>query len=142
MGKKNAASQLALIMLVLGCGSEPTAPTIESLVGTWPIRTINGSPPPVIVDQANGHTLRIKSDTLFLHSDGTFARSTVTSDSTQSGKIIFITDVAGFDGGTFTLSGRFLTLTFPASPSSATGRVTGTTVSLTLGGSTFVFEKL
>jgi hypothetical protein len=132
---------IVALVLVLCCGN-PTAPTIESLVGTWPIRTINGSAPPAIVGQANGHTLRITSDTLFLRANGAFVRSTVTADSSQSGFSIFITSVLAGDAGTFTLSGHSVTLSFQSDRSSATGVVSGTTLSLTRAGSTFVFEKL
>lgn len=127
------------LVLVLCCtNSEPVAPTIESLVGTWPIRTVDGSVVPAIIAQANGHTLRIISDTLFLRANGTFVRSTVTTDSSQ-GFIVIDTSAGG--AGTFTLFGNTLTLFFQGGGLPATGFINGTTLSLTREGSQFLFEK-
>ena len=111
-------------------------------MGTWPIRTINGSVVPAIVAQANGHTVRISSDTLFLRKNGSFLRATVTEDSSQgSFGVIIVKDVFAGGVGTFTLSGNVVTLAFQGDRSSVAGVVSVNTVTFTRAGSTFVFEK-
>jgi hypothetical protein len=61
-----------LTFLVLGCGSDSTAPDLTATSGNYVLRTINGSALPVTVLARTNFQLDITAETLFAQPSGDF----------------------------------------------------------------------
>jgi hypothetical protein len=109
-----------LLVVAAGCGSDKsTAP--KRVEGTYTLKTISGSTPPVIIydDVANNQRIEVLSSTLTINSGGTFSSpwsfrvtdngavspydETCTGSFTRSGNTLSLTetDNGAFCGGTF-----------------------------------------
>ena len=66
---------LALASTSLACGSDSVSgPSVDSLVGTWNLSTVNGAPLPFLFQSTNPQ-IEILSDQFVTLADGTFTES-------------------------------------------------------------------
>jgi hypothetical protein len=105
---RRVALVLAVVLpLALGGCGDSTGPG-GSLAGTYALRSINGDPVPVIIDESGTFRLEMMSGFVRLNANGTFStRHTVRL--TEGNSSI---DVPQDASGTYTRSGEAITLTF------------------------------
>jgi hypothetical protein len=96
---------MVLPLTLSGCG-DSTGP--GSVAGTYTLRSINGDPPPVVVDEGIGFREEITAGFIRLNSGGTFT-STHTYRITSGGST---NEVPLTISGTYSRSGDEITLTF------------------------------
>ena len=122
-------------VLLAGCDSnETTAPTENSVAGTWNLTTVNGAPLPYTVQSTP--KIEVLGDQLVVSENGTFTSSTqlrFTNGTT-------ITTQTGTDGGTYTLNGTAATFIFN-SGTTGTGTVSGNTLTVAEAGVSLVYQK-
>ena len=129
---------LLLLPLALACGDDDstTQPTLAFLAGTWDLQSVNGSPLPYVVLQTSTSKSELMSDVITVTTTGSYTQLT-TVRNTLNGQV---TTQTGNGAGTFTLNGT--ALTFQASNgTSGTGTVSGTTFTLPLAGSSYLYKK-
>jgi hypothetical protein len=110
---------VALGLTTFACSGDSTGPggSGNSVTGTYTLRTINGTPLPVVLAQAPGYLLRITSATLTLNSPNTF--STVgTYQETTGSTTVTVTDTCT---GTYTLTGTSIAFSEAFSPNTDCG---------------------
>jgi hypothetical protein len=118
------------------CGSDgSTAPTPASVAGTWNLTTINGSPLPFVL-QALDPKVEILSDQITASSNGTFS-DTYQFRFTQG---TTVTTQTATDVGTYTLNGTAVSFIF-SDGSSATGTISGNTITVAESGFSSVYKK-
>jgi hypothetical protein len=127
---------LALVSTSLACGSDKvTGPTVESLVGTWNLSTVNGAPLPFTYRAADPK-LELLSDQFVTFADGTFTAT----------QVVRVTDVDGVstqtfpDFGVWALSGTAILFQF-SDNSVATATAGGDTFTFAGGGVSQVYVK-
>jgi len=96
---------LALLSLAaLACG-DSTSP--ESTVGVYALESINGSAPPVIIDQDASGTLEVTGGQVSLNADHTFSDRTDFRFTASNGAISTAQDITT---GTYSQTGNTITL--------------------------------
>lgn len=124
------------IGVVAACGGDSTTqPTMASLDGSWSLQTVNGAALPFVAAQSGQDKEEIMSD-VFTTSSGTFAEQ-MTVRTTISGQATMDTLP---DSGSYALSGSTVTFTFSDS-STASGTVSGNTMTFVESGYRFVYKK-
>lgn len=100
-----SAAIVAVTMLAAACGGgdKSTGPT--TLEGTYTLKTVNGSAPPVIIAQLGADKVEVLGGSLLMNANNTFSGST-TVRFTESG--VVSTETADCDGS-FTRSGNAVT---------------------------------
>ncbi|HUF65340.1 MAG TPA: lipocalin family protein [Gemmatimonadaceae bacterium] len=118
-----ALAAFATLLSAAACGDGPTEAS-GSVVGTWHLQTVNGSPPPFTLLEFDGYRLEVLGGVLVMNSNSTYANSytyretengTVTTTQEtdigtwiQSGSTILLEDEEGFQAQA-TFSGSQLT---------------------------------
>lgn len=118
-----ALTAFATLLSVAACGDSPTEAS-TSVVGTWHLQTINGTPPPFTLFEDTGYRLEVMGGVLAMNSNGTYANTytyretengtaTTTQETDigtwiQSGSTILLEDDEGFQAQA-TVSGNQLT---------------------------------
>ena len=97
-------------MTLLACGGGDSTGPVASAEGTWSLQTVGGTALPYTYayDAATQHRLEVMSDVFVMSSDGTYTE-TFTVRETQGTQVTTSTDA---DAGTWTQSGRTVTVTF------------------------------
>ncbi len=134
---------LAMLFSAGACGDDngPTAPA--DITGTYPLRTINRATLPYTVFQLGTSKYEITAGSAELNAGGTFTLS-VSSRETIDGQA---QPIESYEcAGTYTRSGSNVTLNVTTSdancdPGPSTGVISGTTLTVTEEGLTFVFRK-
>lgn len=118
-----ALTAFATLLSLAACGDGPTEAS-TSVVGTWQLQTVNGTPPPLTLIELTGYRLEVLGGILVINSNGTYAntytyRETENGIATtvqetelgtwvQSGSTVLLEDDEGFQAQA-TLSGNQLT---------------------------------
>lgn len=100
-----ALTAFATLLSVAACGDSPTEAS-TSVVGTWHLQTVNGTPPPVTLFDFPGYRLEVMGAVLVMNSNGTYA-NTYTYRETEDGTA---TTVQETELGTWTQSGSTVLL--------------------------------
>jgi hypothetical protein len=131
----NRRAFLVLSFVLAACGSDSSTEP-SSIVGTWTLQTINGSPLPFVVAQSGSDKEEVLSEVVTLSAGGTFTESS-TLRLTVSGTV---TTQSFPETGTYTVSGSTLTL---RSSDGSTGTATwsGNTLTGSAEGFVFVYKR-
>jgi hypothetical protein len=136
--KKNLLLAFALISLSLGCGGDSTSPGDgASIVGTWDLRTINGSPMPFVLTQSATFKDEIVSDVLAMNEDRTGTEVFIERQTTNG---VATTDTTT-SATTWSQSNAAVTVTFPSDGSAVHGTVSASTFVLAETGITAVYDR-
>jgi hypothetical protein len=128
---------LVALALVASCGgSDSTNPTNASIAGTWNLSTVNGAGLPFVF-QASNPKIELLNDQIIASVAGTFTETYNIRFTSTTGQV---TQEAGADAGTYTISGTAISFRY-ADGSSGTGTVSGNTFTFAFGGFSQVFVK-
>jgi len=128
---------LALVILV-ACGDDSTtAPTNDSVAGTWSLQSINGTGLPYVVFQIGADKVELVSDVVVAVASGAFTQTTVVR-TTTSGQV---TTESQADAGTWSLNGTAVTFQFNGDGTTGTGSISGNTMTIAESGFAFVYRK-
>ena len=128
---------LALVVLV-ACGDDSTtAPTTDSVAGTWSLQSINGTALPYVVFQIGADKVELVSDVVVAVASGAFTQTTVVR-TTSSGQV---TTESQADAGTWSLNGTAVTFQFNGDGTTGTGSISGNTMTIAESGFAFVYRK-
>ena len=100
-----ALTAFATILSAAACGDSPTEAS-GSVVGTWHLQTVDGSPPPFTLLELTGYRLEVMGGVLIMNSNDTYA-NTYTYRETENGTV---TTVQETDIGTYIQSGSTIFL--------------------------------
>ncbi len=131
---------LALATVLGACGSDSvTNPVVQSsMAGRWSLVSMNGVGLPVIIAQVGEDNFQIVSDVITADSTGKFTELTMIQ-SLVNGQVAMDTIP---DGGTWTVSGTSVAITFNSDGSTAIGSIVGNTLGLQDGaGDTMMYTK-
>jgi hypothetical protein len=124
--------------VVVGCGSDSsTGPSQASIVGTWELKTINGTALPFVVAQVGTNKVELLSDVFTINAGGSFTQTT-TVRSTVNGQASTSSEA---DAGSYTLNGTAVTLKFNSDGSTGTASWSGNTMTTTDGGFALVYTR-
>lgn len=126
----------ALLAVAIAC-SDSTGPTKASVAGTWTLQSINGVTLPVVIDQSLTSKLEITGDVLTVSSSGSFTQAT--SFRLTQNNVVQTQTIP--DAGSYVLSGSTVTFQFQSDGSTGTGTLNGNTMTVTAGGSTYIYMK-
>ena len=120
-----ATAALALLTFAASaCGGDddPSGPN-GSIAGTYTLRTVNGSPPPVTLLEFQDFKVEVTAASIVMNANNTFS-ATSTFRETDAGVVTTSTSVCS---GTYSLSGSTVTFTEPDSDNEdCGGSYTGT----------------
>lgn len=134
---RRSLASLALVVLVACGDGSTTAPTNDSVAGTWSLQSINGTGLPYIILQTGADKVEIVSDVVVAAASGSFTQTT-TVRTTVSGQA---TTQSQGDGGTWSLNGTAVTFQFTGDGSTGTGSISGNTMTVAESGFAFVYRK-
>lgn len=128
----------AVAMLgILACGSSTESSQATSVVGTWSLQTINGTPLPFVIQQTGANTEQITSDVYRLVAGGVFTQMT--------GKRFTINGVVTTqsvpDAGIYVVNGNAVTVQYNSDGSRATAVWSGDTMTIAGGGFVSVYTR-
>ena len=127
-----------LMVVVAACGSDsPTQPTPASVVGTWNLKTVNGSALPYLVPQDDFDALELLGDVLTVDANGTFRQLSqirVTQDAEASMESVP-------DSGSYALNGTAVTFTYESDASPRIASLAGNTLTFAEAEFTLVYKK-
>jgi hypothetical protein len=131
------ASVTALIALAgaLAACDRTTSPK-GGMEATFDLKSINGTSLPYTKTLGTA-TLRITSDALVLHSDGSYEDSTTYGD--QSGASMQLSTT--IERGTYSVSGNRITFTSKTTGGRYSGSLDGTTLTESVNGRTPIYER-
>lgn len=130
----------AFASTVIGCGADgPVAPTQPSIVGTWKLVSINGSPLPYPL-LSGDPSLDYLSDQLSVSANGHYTEAAVLRETSNG----VVSSRSNNDVGTYTItgsaaafhSGRFITAN-----SLGSGTWRGNTLTVDMGGLSLAYSK-
>jgi hypothetical protein len=131
---------LVLTGLVACGGTNDATGPIASAEGTWRLQTINGSPMPYTTAYNAGppvYKVEILSDAFVASSNGTWTDSTTTRQT--NGSNVF-TQITG-DHGTWAQTIGSVSVTSATTGTTASGAITGNTITVTGSGSVLVYQR-
>lgn len=132
------ASCMLLMVVMAACGSDsPTQPTPASVVGTWNLKTVDGSALPYLVAQEDFDALELLSDVLTVAANGTFRQLSqirVTQDAQASMESVP-------DSGSYAMNGTAVTFTYESDASARIASLAGNTLTFSEAGFTLVYKK-
>lgn len=126
-------------VLLAGCGSDgggATNPQSTSPVGTWNLVTANSAPLPFAF-QSGSVKYEIMSDQYVLLPDGTFTEKYQLRDT--DGGIVGLENLTDF--GTWKLTGTVFVITYGDNGATASGTLSGSTMTLTQLGVLMVYNR-
>jgi hypothetical protein len=135
--RKTLFFAFAFAVLSLGCGGDSTSPSGASIVGTWDLRTINGSPMQFVLTQNATFKDEIVSDVLTMNDDHT-GNEVFIERQTSNG--VATTDTTT-SATTWTQSNDAVTVTFPSDGTLVHGTVSASTFVLAETGLTAVYDR-
>jgi len=125
MRRTLATAALALLTLAAGaCGGDDdsTGPN-GSIAGTYTLRTVNGSPPPITLLEFQDYKVEVTAASVVMNANNTFS-ATSTFRETDAGEVTTSNSVCT---GTYAVSGSTVTFTEPESTNEdCGGSYTGT----------------
>jgi hypothetical protein len=127
---------LAAAALVLAVACDSSTSPEATIVGTWNLSTMNGSPLPFTVFGSGANKVEITAGVITFAQGGTYS-STMTTRSTMNGVATNSTDS---ETGNYTITGATVSITDPGEPTQ-TATMSGNTLTTTVEGFTFVFIK-
>ena len=123
---------LLLAVTALACSdNKTTAPTVESLAGTWSLRTVDGASLPIVLPAAVGTVRTLRADVLTLGPTGTVRRETTTRDSSAAGA----STIVSVETGTYAVTNNRIVLPFGSAPA------TPTQITLTFSGQQHLYRR-
>jgi hypothetical protein len=130
------AMALTTTLTAVGC-SDSTGPA-GSLAGTYSLRSVNGSQPPVTIISGGGYSLEVLSGNIVLDAQGNYT-GTVRYRETEPGlqPVQYDDTIIGY----WTLSGNELTLTDSQTGDKYFATVSGSQITLSDGTYTEVYSK-
>lgn len=126
-----------LVSLAAACGDSSSGPSPESLVGTWNLQSLNGTPLPFVLQGANPK-VELLNDQIVVQSNGTFTDSYNFRFTDVNG---VVTTNGASDPGTWTLNGTAVVFRYDADASTSTATLNGTTFTIAAGGFSQVYTK-
>lgn len=125
-----------LLLVAMACGGDSnagiTAPPV-SIVGTYSLKTVGGSPLPATV-VLSGLTAQVTQGTISMNTDQTFSYTITVAVGTATNTPRIV--------GTYTSQGTAFVLSSAASPASVTGSFTGgNTISFVDSGLSLTFQR-
>lgn len=135
--KRIAPVGMTLVGLLAGVGcGDSTGPSDP--FATYILRTIATLPLPfVIADFGNGQTEEVTGGSILLNSDQTFSQIIASRSSVGGGP----TDETSSTGGTFTLEGESIALTYSTAQEGVQGTLSGDTLMLQIQQIPWVFVR-
>jgi hypothetical protein len=140
------ALSITMAGVLAGCVGESTAPkgindegteSTPSIVGTWSLRTLNGSNLPFMIAQDGSFKIEIVSDILTVAAGSTFTeiRTLRSSDDGAAATEEYS------DAGSYSISGKAVIFTFQSGSLPFKGTLNGHTLTLVLDGQQYVYQK-
>jgi hypothetical protein len=128
---------LTLLMssFLLSCG-DATDPG-EAVTGTWHLETVEGMALPYVLSESSGFMEELTSEVLILDSSGDLTIVTGLRYTEGTG----VTTEVIPDGGTYTVNGSTITITWESDGSTSTATVDGDVMTLEDIGLTFVYRR-
>ena len=132
------ATMCTAAVLLAGCGSDggATNPQSTSPVGSWNLVTANSAPLPFAF-QSGSVKYEIMSDQYVLLPDGTFTEKYQLRDT--DGGIVGLENLTDF--GTWKLTGTVFVITYGDNGATASGTLSGSTMTLTQLGVLMVYNR-
>lgn len=128
---------LVFAALTIGCGRDSaTQPAEASIVGTWDLRTINGSSLPFVLSQSGADKAEVMSDVATADDHGAYTEVTQFR-TTLNGQA---TTQAFTDAGTYTVNGNAVTLR-SGDGSSVTASLSENTFAISSGAFVYIYKK-
>lgn len=125
-----------LVSGLVACGDDSTG--LEEIAGTYTLRSIGGEELPAVVDEVGIVLAEVTAGSVTLDVDGTCTSSFTTRREMVDGTVTTTTDPGVC---TYTFNDGAVALSFPDGSSSTAGSISGSTLSVTLGGTVFIFQK-
>jgi hypothetical protein len=122
--------------LLSGCGSDKsTGPTQASIVGTWNLESVNGTPLPYVF-QTTPTKLEVLSEQFVVDADGTFTDESTVREMDGS----TVTTQTSTDAGTYSLNGTAVEFLY-SDQSSLTASLSGNSFIVAGGGLSVKFVR-
>jgi hypothetical protein len=131
---RRTLQSLLVSSLLLACSDATDPVRVE---GTWSLDTVNGLALPFTLPESGVDKLELTGEVITLVPPGSL--TIVTMFRVTDGSNVFSESVP--DGGTYTVSGSAVTLTWDSDGSTSTATVTGNTMTLQDIGLTFVYRR-
>ena len=125
---------MVAIAAAMACGDSSTG--LESVDGTYTLRSINGTTLPYTVFQSGTTRIEVTDDVMVLNSNGTYTESGHTRNTAGTQ----VTTLPGSDAGTYTTSGTSITL-HSNDGTTSVGTVSGGTLTIVDAGLSAVFTR-
>lgn len=119
------------------CGSDSTTGPTASIVGTWHLQSINGTPLPYVIAQTGTNKTELTADVFTVSVGGSFTETT-TLRLTVNGQV---TTQSGADAGNYTLNGTAVSFRFNSDGSTGTGAWSGNTVTVAESGFSYIYTR-
>ena len=131
---------MVLYVFATACGGgkdSPTQPTPASVAGTWNLQSMNGTALPFVIAQTGANKTELTADVLTVVAGGSFTQMT-TIRTTLNGQVTTQTIP---DAGAYVLNGTNVTFQFISDGSIGTGTVSGTTLTVSTPGFSYIYRK-
>ena len=126
-----------LVFGLVACGDDSTG--LEDIAGTYTLQSIDGEGLPAVVSEIGDPVLEeVTAGIVILNEDGTCTSSFTTRSEAEDGTVTTVEDPGVCN---YTFNNGAITLTFPSGPSTTNGSISGSTLTVTLGGTVFIFRK-
>ena len=126
-----------LVFGVTACGDDGTG--LQGITGTYTLQSIDGEGLPAIVSAVGAAVLEeVTAGSIILNEDTTCSSSFTTRSELQDGTVTTVVDEGVC---TYTFRDGALALNFAAGSSTTSGSISGSTLTVTLGGTVFIFRK-
>ncbi len=125
-----------LVFGLVACGDDSTG--LEEIVGTYILQSIGGEELPAVVNEVGIVLAEVTAGSVTLDNGRTCSSSFTTRREMEDGTVTTTTDPGAC---TYAFNDGAITLGFPDGSSSTDGSISGSTLSVTLGGTVFIFQK-
>ena len=125
------------LFVAASCGGDSTAPGTGSIAGSYALQTVNGAALPFVVLQIGSDKIEVLSETVTLAEGDTFTQQG-SLRLTQNG----VMSIDGYaEAGVYTRNGTALNLVFTSDGTTATGTISGNTITVGISGLSLVYRK-
>ena len=126
-----------LVFGVTACGDDGTG--LQAIIGTYTLQSIDGEGLPAVVSPMEDPVIvKVTAGSLLLNEGTTCTSSFRTTKKLEDGTV---TEVVDAGVCTYTFNNGALSLNFPDGSSTTSGSISGSTLTVTLGETVFVFVK-
>ena len=135
--RMRATIATAVLALISACVHHSSDGSLESPVGTWRLRSMNGAAMPVTIGQSGDYKAELIAVTLDLGTDGRFTITTHKRES-MHGKV---NDETSPDTGTYMRTSSGVTLHFQSDGKTTIAPIDGQTLTMHERGGVYVFTR-